>query len=616
MEAHEEQVKAITGGLKMLDNGKLGGYAVLFTDENTPDLVGTYFTKDTDFGLRNGERSDVPIFFHHGLDSQMKTTQIGWGNLKLMDAGLWLEMQLKARDEYEREYAEYIAAIQKMVDMGKAGLSSGALLHTYEEEKRGNVRWIKTWTLGEVSITPTPAEPRTQVVPIKAYEQMLTTTTEPEAEATLKSDELKNVADEGKARVSEPQTKTTQGVQVMDNVQAPETTQTETVELNGGSQNGGVTVTEAKSIDALSKQLNDIMHLMESAPALRNSGYFSQDGGNADQGVKSFGDFLISVYRGDNQRIKSVYGVTKDMTEGAAGQGGVLVPEGYSNDMIEVMFERSPIMSRVHRVPVGAPSGRVPSLDYYATPTAGSGATAAAAGVTSATTAEGATLTETQPTFEEIQWNVHKIGGYTEVTRELMEDSPQAIESLLRGLFEIAINSVCERHVLRGSGAGEPLGILNAAAAVGVTPATDNAFKPADALGMLAKLKVMRGNIAFLMHPSIMPDFINFTASNADLVDWNQSVRASLLGYPIYYSEHLPLANASGAVVLADLSAYYWFERRGLSIGYSEHAAFLSEKGTWRFSIRADGQPAVKSAISGANPGSAYTQSPFVYHND
>lgn len=613
MEAHEEQVKAITGGLKMLDNGKLGGYAVLFSDRHSPDLEGDFFTKDTDFGLRNGERSDVPIFYQHGYDEQLKSTQLGWGDIKLMDAGLWLEIQLEMRDEYE----DYVRAIQDMAKTGKVGLSSGTMYGTMQREQQGNAYWIKQWTLGEVSITPTPAEPRTQVVPIKAYEEMLTTTTEPEAEATLKSDKLKNVADEGKARVSEPQTKTTQGVQVMDNVDAPETTQTDAIKVNGGSENGGVDITELNTkVDGLSQSINDILKYMQDAPAISKSGYYSVDGGAADQHVKSFGDFLISVYRGDMKRLSTVYGAVKDMSEGVAGQGGVLVPEEYSANLIELTFQESPILSRLTRMPVGAPSGRIPSLDYYAAPTAGSGQTAAAAGMTVTTTAEGATLTETQPSFEEIQWNVHKIGGYVEVTKELMDDSPMAIEAIIRQRSSMAIDSKLVRNVLRGSGAGEPLGILNANAAVGVTPASDNAFGEADALNMVAKLKTVNNRVAWLMHPSIIPDFANFTASNADLVDWNMNIRGSLLGYPIYYSEHLPLANASGAVILADLSAYYLFERSGLQVAYSEHAAFTSEKGTWRFSLRADGQPAFKSAISGANPGSAYTQSPFVYHND
>ena len=101
------------------------------------------------------------------------------------------------------------------------------------------------------------------------------------------------------------------------------------------------------------------------------------------------------------------------------------------------------------------------------TPVAGSGQTAAAAGVTAAMTQAGATFTETEPKFSMLNWRLAKIGGLTEVENELVEDSPFAIEALLRGLFAVAIAAKNERNILRGTGVGEPLGILNAPAAIG-----------------------------------------------------------------------------------------------------------------------------------------------------
>jgi hypothetical protein len=88
-----------------------------------------------------------------------------------------------------------------------------------------------------------------------------------------------------------------------------------------------------------------------------------------------------------------------------------------------------------------------------------------------------------------------------------------------------------------------------------------------------------------------------------------------LAGFPILESEHLPQANST-AVILADLKSYALFERGELNIAFSEHAAFTSDKGTWRFSERLDGKPWLINAITLADPTGSYTVSPFVYLND
>jgi hypothetical protein len=53
-----------------------------------------------------------------------------------------------------------------------------------------------------------------------------------------------------------------------------------------------------------------------------------------------------------------------------------------------------------------------------------------------------------------------------------------------------------------------------------------------------------------------------------------------------------------------------------MAVAFSEHAAFTTDKGTWRFTKRLDGQPWLSGAITLADPQGSYTVSPFVYHND
>jgi len=65
------------------------------------------------------------------------------------------------RDEYEKQ-------IYKLAQAGKLGWSSGALGHLVEREPAGKAFHIKTWFIGEASLTPTPAEPRNNAMPVKS----------------------------------------------------------------------------------------------------------------------------------------------------------------------------------------------------------------------------------------------------------------------------------------------------------------------------------------------------------------------------------------------------------------------------------------------------------------
>lgn len=566
----DDLLVAYGGALKALGDGRIGGYLVRFGDPAQPDLAGDFFTRSTDFDLRDGDR--VTLYYNHGLDPVLKKRKLGQGTLHYDDAGIWMEAQLALRDDYERRlYEDGILA-------GRMGLSSGTLPHLVEREPAGKAQRITAWPLGkDASITPTPAEPRLLVTSLKSL------AAEPAAPQSTLS--------------------------VTRNEEPRMTETTPMPDLNG--------VTER--VDALSSTLNDFMKRMEDSPALRGAGYFSVDGEAADRSVRSLGDFLKAVQRGDERRLRSVYGSVKALNEDSGEAGGYLVPAEYNADLLKITLDQSPILSRVRRVPVRSNTGKYPALDNYLTPAAGTGQTAGAAGISPAKRAEGGAYGETEPDFLQIDWRVNDaISGYTKVTKELSADSPEAIESLLRMLISVADAAKQEYYVLRGSGVGEPLGVLNADAAIGVTPKTAGVFGYADALAMKARFKSVGSGGAWAVHKSMWPDIGSMEVGTGGAVfqaNLGAELGSRLLGYPIDESEHLPQADNAGSVLLADFSAYLLFEKGGLEIEFSQHADFFNGNNVWRFSRRLDGQPWVRDKITLADPQGGYTVSPFVYLN-
>ena len=137
------------------------GYLVVFSDEASPDLTGDYFTKSTDFGaLSDGLPVALPAYYDHGADPTLKTERIGTATLKMDDTGVFAEYAISRRKEY----------LRRLIEEGHLGQSSGAVAHLVEraEGPAGKAFWLKAWPLGEASLTPTPAEPRTTAVPVKA----------------------------------------------------------------------------------------------------------------------------------------------------------------------------------------------------------------------------------------------------------------------------------------------------------------------------------------------------------------------------------------------------------------------------------------------------------------
>lgn len=151
--------------LKMLDatEGRVGGYLIVWGHPSARDLQGEFFTPQTELGL--DWYAERPVLYHHGLDGQLKAAVIGViDTLRPDDVGVWAEAQLDMRQRYVR-------AVQRLVDKGVLGWSSGSLPHLVQVDDDGH---ITHWPIVEGSLTPTPAEPRrTDVQTIKsAYDAL------------------------------------------------------------------------------------------------------------------------------------------------------------------------------------------------------------------------------------------------------------------------------------------------------------------------------------------------------------------------------------------------------------------------------------------------------------
>ncbi len=140
--------------VKFVGDGRIQGYLVIFGNSDQPDLVGDYFTKDTDFWdeVLPKER---PLTWAHAHDDATNGEPI-IGQIVDMGAdaiGKWYEAQMDKAHQYW-------AAIQKLIGAGVLGTSSDSAPQYVQREQRGKAFWLKRWPIFAAALTPEPCEPR------------------------------------------------------------------------------------------------------------------------------------------------------------------------------------------------------------------------------------------------------------------------------------------------------------------------------------------------------------------------------------------------------------------------------------------------------------------------
>jgi HK97 family phage prohead protease len=132
-------IKAMTD-----DTVTIGGYGVIF---GGADLEGESFSPQTDF-MRELVPSP-PVFYDHAQRS-VKHMLGRAVKVEADETGLWVEAELD-------RHAAYMEQVLALVEKGALGWSSGSVSHLTQREGKS----ITRWPLVEMSLTPTPAEPRT-----------------------------------------------------------------------------------------------------------------------------------------------------------------------------------------------------------------------------------------------------------------------------------------------------------------------------------------------------------------------------------------------------------------------------------------------------------------------
>jgi HK97 family phage major capsid protein len=227
---------------------------------------------------------------------------------------------------------------------------------------------------------------------------------------------------------------------------------------------------------------------------------------------------------------------------------------------------------------------------------------------TSAQTAEGATITESQPTLGLVTLKAWKYATYFEVSSELANDAQHDLLGFLARQAGISLALAYGDKLINGVGTTEPRGVL-ADATLGVTGPTGTgtslgvqgtANHGTDALynlhGSLAEPYAIQPSRAWLMRNASLTVIrkLKDTAGQPVL----PADTTGFMGAPFVVDPFVPaMANTAKSIIYGDWSRYFVRIAQGIRFERSDDFRFQDDLVSFRALIRLDGALVDASAI-------------------
>jgi HK97 family phage major capsid protein len=338
-------------------------------------------------------------------------------------------------------------------------------------------------------------------------------------------------------------------------------------------------------------------------------------GAKIDDEFDGAADYFRSIWHNTSRDAKlqaKLSRVRNAFSSTVPSEGGFLIPETLRADLLRVSLETSIVRPRARVIPMETLRVPFPAIDST------SNVSSVFGGIVCYWTEEGAALTQSQAAFGRVVLDAKKLTAYTEVPNELIADSITSFDAFISDIFPEALGFYEDYAFLRGSGVGEPLGVLNGSGAIAVSRAGGgNAVDFADVVGMYARmLPSSLGRAVWVASIDTLPSLASMTVSGATIPLWLtngqviEGVPTNILGRPVFFTEKVPAAGNLGDLNFIDFGFYLLGDRQAMSALSSPHYKFANDQTAYRIIERVDGRPWLSSAITPKN--SSATLSPYV----
>jgi HK97 family phage major capsid protein len=225
-------------------------------------------------------------------------------------------------------------------------------------------------------------------------------------------------------------------------------------------------------------------------------------------------------------------------------------------------------------------------------------------------------LTASKTQFSEIRIEPSKLTGLFYASGEMMRNVTFMGQEI-RQLFGEEFAFKCQDLAIRGSGAGEALGILNADALISVAKESGQKAKTINTINLSKMWSRLSGKApVWFINRDCTPqlDELSITAGTGALeprfVQYDAQGILRIKGAPVIAIEQCETLGTVGDIILADFSQYITANKGDIMEAMSIHVEFVYDQEAYRFIYYFDGQPRWKSALNpykGSN-----SVSPFV----
>jgi HK97 family phage major capsid protein len=316
-------------------------------------------------------------------------------------------------------------------------------------------------------------------------------------------------------------------------------------------------------------------------------------------------------------RLRNITGAISGIGETVPSDGGFLVQQDFSQELLQDLFATGGLWSRVGmRIPISgnANGTKINGVDET------SRASSSWGGIVTYWTGEANKPTSTLPKFRKIELDLKKLMGLCYATDENLSDSAQ-LESIIRRGFNSDMGFRLDDALLNGTGAGQPLGFLNAGSLVSVAAETGQKAATIMAENVIKMYSRMfassLSSAIWLINQNTLPQLLTMSIAVGTggvpvyLPPGNTLINApggALMGRPVYPVEQCATLGTVGDIVFVDVAnGYVVAEKGGLKSDMSIHLRFDYDESVFRFIMRVDGQPVRATALTPYKGGSTST---------
>lgn len=300
--------------------------------------------------------------------------------------------------------------------------------------------------------------------------------------------------------------------------------------------------------------------------------------------------------------------------------GGFLVRADWNTSLLARMKEDGVLAPRCKTIPIG------PDADGLEAPYINETSRATGSrwgGVQVYRAAEAASVTASKPTLGKFELRLDDLMGLFYATDRLLRDTT-ALEAIAMTAFPSEFAFKLDDEIVRGDGAGQCLGILNAPATVSQAKEQGqiaNTIVSQNVIKMYARLRASRVKDAFwAINQECLPQLQQMyvavgTGGQLVYMPPNGLVDApygTLLGRPVVPIEQASGLGTVGDIMLLSLAEDYVLIDKPMTAASSEHVRFLFNEKTFKWVYPIIGRPLLQAAITPYKATTATTLSPFI----